>query len=183
MATMLPPPPLTRVGGPRAPSLFCVVIVSHGAGHAPLQACCLALTLGQRVQGCLPIGIGTKASVIAFVVDEGGGPGGVLLVLGGEWGRWGVGLTGWSSPLSSLHPLLTLLLPLHLLLRCPRARWEAAGWLRIMAVQGGGIGREWMVRSTQLIGPYLDPSQCDTISLKYFVPHIFVFTIKDFISF
>ena len=33
-----------------------------------------------------------------------GGPRGVLLALGGEWGRWGVGLTGWwalSSPLSS----------------------------------------------------------------------------------
>ena len=106
------------------------------------------------------------------------GPGGVLLVLGGEWGRWGVGLTGWSSPLSSLHPLLSLLL-----LQYPRARWEAAGWLHIVAVQGGGIGREWMVRSMRPIRPYLDPSQCDTISLKYFVPHIFVFTIKDFISF
>ena len=55
-----------------------------------------------------------------------------------------------------------------------------AGWLRIMAVRGGGIGRERMVRSAQLIGPYLDLSQCDTISLKCFVPHICVFTIKDF---
>ena len=66
-----------------------------------------------------------------------GGHGGVPLALGGEWGRWGVGLTEWalSSPLSSLHPLLPLLL-----LQCPHARWEAAGWLRIVAVQGGGGG-------------------------------------------
>ena len=101
------------------------------------------------------------------------------MALGGEWGRWGVGFTEWalSSPLSSLHPLL------FLLLQYPRARWEAAGWLRIVAVQDGGIGREQMVRSARPIGPYLDLSQCDTISLKYFVPHIFVFTIKDFISF
>ena len=102
------------------------------------------------------------------------------MALGGEWGRWGVGLTEWalSSPLSSLHPLLSLLL-----LQYPRARWEVAGWLRIVAVRHGGIGRERMVRSAGPIRPYLDLSQCDTISLKYFVPHICVFTIKDFIYF
>ena len=50
-------------------------------------------------------------------------------------------------------------------------------------VSGSEREKGLMVRSVWPIKPYLVPSRCDTISLKYFVPHIFVFTINYFIYF
>ena len=45
----------------------------------------------------------------------------------------------------------------------------------------GSERKRKILRSAWPIEPYLVPSRCDTISLKYFVPHIFVFTINYFI--
>jgi hypothetical protein len=68
-----------------------------------------------------------------YIVGECRGPGWdpVGGPVRGEWGGWAYWLVmGPASPpdsfLSPLHPVLSPFLPLYLLLRCSRARWEVA---------------------------------------------------------
>jgi hypothetical protein len=89
-----------------------VVVVLHGTGRAPLWARCQVLIWGRQVQVWVRAGAPVHwrwdngdddiIVVVAFVVvDEGGGLWGCSVGTGGEWGRWGVGLTEWAlfSPL------------------------------------------------------------------------------------
>ena len=115
-------------------SSFCTALAVHLHGH--VVRCWLGgVWVRARAPACWCWDDGVV--VVAFIVE------GAVGVFRWHWrvsGEGGVGLTEWalSSPLSSLQPLH----PLHplLLLQCPRARWEAASWPRIVAVRGGGGG-------------------------------------------
>ena len=123
------------------------VFILNGMGCTQLCTCHSTQIWGWEVwgQGNAPVGIRTMMKttlpVFSHVDKDMGAKGGILWVILGEWGRWG-GLTGWCPAShafllhpSPLHPLLSPLLPLYILLWCPCTRWEVAGGLHGVAVQ------------------------------------------------